>query len=63
MLPDGSYEPLRPAEGEEVRAAQEVLLAELSEIGRSATALNPPGRRLADLRRKSGKRKKKKKKS
>jgi len=63
MLPDGSYEPLRPAEGEEVRAAQAVLLAELSEVGRSATALNPPGRRLADLRRKSGKRKKKKKKS
>ena len=60
MLSDGSYIPLRPAEGEPARVAQTELLERLSEVGRSATAQNPPGRRLADLRRKGKKRKKKK---
>lgn len=60
MQADGSYEPDRPAPGEPVRRAQQRLLARLSEVGRAATAANPPGRRLADLRRKGKKRKKKK---
>ena len=60
MQPDGTYVPVRPADGEAPVRAQARLLEQLSEVGRSAKGSNPPGRRLADLRRKGKKRKKKK---
>ncbi len=60
MRSDGSYVAVRPGPHEPVVRAQTQLLDRLSEVGRSATSANPPGRRLADLRRKGSKRKKKK---
>ncbi len=59
MQPDGSYVPVRPTAGAPALRAQSRLLEELSEMGRTASSKSP-GRRLADLRRKGKKRKKKK---